>query len=296
MSADRAGTRPQSSGVTQLLRAGIHRLEAAGIVHARAEAEWLLSHLMGCAPLELYLEERPVPERLAEEFFARLTRRAAGTPLQYVLGETEWCGARIRVAPGVFIPRPETEAVVDAAREALRRRAAQVSRPMRLLDLGTGSGCMAIALAQALPACVVVGIELSWEALCVARSNIRRHGLAARVPLVQGDWATAVTGPFDGVVSNPPYVPSAHVERLPLDVRQEPRRSLDGGPDGLCHLWQVIEQAPRVLAPEGILALECGEEQAGILSQAVAARAWVKAVAGIADLAGRPRGLLIYSR
>jgi release factor glutamine methyltransferase len=198
------------------------------------------------------------------------------------------------VQPGVFIPRPETEGIVEAAVAALRERQQALGRSLRLLDLGTGSGCVAISLALALPACVVVGVELSWEALRAARRNVLRHELGARVRLIQGSWLEAVRGSFDGVVTNPPYVPDAQVDHLPLDVRQEPRLSLDGGRDGLREIERLLQQVPHVLAPGGLIALECGEAQAAPLLRRLGAAAWCGRAVQLSDLADRPRGILAW--
>jgi len=282
----------RARSVRAVIRAGAARLEATGFEHARHEAEWLLSHLLDTRPLELYLHDEGLPEQTVARFMSQIDARASGRPLQYLLGETEFCGERFTVGPGVFIPRPETETIVEAAAEALRSRGGRLGRAQRLLDLGTGSGCIAVTLARYLPACVVVGVELSWEALCVAKANVLRHGLSGRVLLVHGRWLDAIRGTVDGIVSNPPYICSAHVDHLPLDVRHEPRRSLDGGPDGLRGLLQLVERAPRHLAPGGILALECGEEQVHALTRMVQRAAWAASVEPLNDLAGRPRGVL----
>ena len=196
------------------------------------------------------------------------------------------------VATGVFIPRPETEAVVEAAVARLRNLEAQRGRPLRLVEFGVGSGCIAVTLALALPTCVLVGVELSWDALRMVQGNAARHGCAARVHLVQGWWANAVSGTFDGLIANPPYVPTALVEQLPRDVRHEPRMSLDGGPDGMRDLSQLVTEVPRLLSPGGVLVLECGEDQAAPLSGDLRACPWVDSVEVIHDMAGRPRGVL----
>ena len=278
----------------RVVRAGAERLGAVGVAHARHEAEWLLSRLAGLRPLDLYLKEGEIPVDTVARFFDQIEARATGRPLQYLLGETEFFGERFFVAPGVFIPRPETETIVEAALEALRTRHATLQRPLRLLDLGTGSGCIAVTLARALPACVVVGVELSWDALGAAKRNVLAHGVAGRVSLVRGHWVESIRGRWDGIVSNPPYVPSQQVEVLPLDVRQEPRLSLDGGEDGLRDLRYLVEEAPRLLAPGGLLVLECGETQVEPLMAAAHGRAWVVSARPLYDLAKRPRGLLIH--
>jgi release factor glutamine methyltransferase len=276
-----------------LIRAGTTRLAIAGCSNARAEAEWLLGRLAGVSPLELYATPQPLERTVPDRFRAHIEARAGGMPLQYLLGEAEFFGRPFTVRPGVFIPRPETEAVVEAALGVLRPMAAAAANPLRLLELGTGSGCIAVTLALELPACLVLAIELSWKAVCVARGNVLRHGSQAQVKVVQGRWLEAVRGMFDGVIANPPYIPSEQVNRLPLDVRQEPRESLDGGPDGLRDALHIIRRAADVLRPGGVLVMECGEDQVEPLAQAAATPAWVERTTPITDLAGRPRGVII---
>lgn len=283
---------PPTAG--RLVREATRCLQAAGIEAAQREAEWLLSRLLGTAPLALYLEEREVPTDRATQFLSQIDARAAGKPLQYLMGDTEFLGERIRVAPGVFIPRPETEAIVEAALPALRTRQARLGRPLRLLDLGTGSGCIAVLLAKRLPPCAVVAVEVSWDALRIARQNVEQHQLTGSVHLVQGQWLKPIRGDLDGIVSNPPYIPSRQVDQLPLDVRQEPRLSLDGGEDGMRIVRQVITEAPRVLRPGGLLAVECAEEQVAPLLRIASTDPRVKTVSPLHDMARRPRGLLIH--
>ena len=283
----------QASSVRDAIRRGTERLAVAGCANARGEAEWLLSRLVGTPPLELYVTPRPLDEAVLERFVAHVEARAGGTPLQYLLGEAEFFGRAFAVRLGVFIPRPETEAVVEAALGVLRPMAVEAGNPLRLLDLGTGSGCIAVTLACELPACLIFGIELSWKALCVARENVLRHGSQAQVRLVHGRWLDAVRGTFDGMIANPPYIPSAQVDRLPLDVRQEPRGSLDGGSDGLRDALHVLRRAPEVLRPGGVLIMECGEDQVEQLIQTAAAAAWAGRTSRIADLTGRPRGVIL---
>ena len=287
---------PQSGQLASMvLRQGIRRLTAGGIEHARQEAEWLLGRLVGARPLELYLDEPPIPAQAAEQFFAQLEARASGAPLQYLLGEAEFFGRPFAVEPGVFIPRPETEAIAEAAIRQLRVLEATRGRALRVADLGTGSGCIALTLAHALPACVVVRVEVSWWALRVASQNVRRHGLSDRVCLIQGSWTAPLRFPVDALVSNPPYIPTARVEEVPRDVRQEPRLSLDGGPDGMRDLLQLMAEAPRVLQPGGLLVMECGEEHVERLQRASVSACW-QAAEPLHDLAGRPRGLLLKKR
>ena len=284
-----------SRSAAALLREGARRLCEGGVEPARREAEWLLGHLLDQQPAALYLHEAPIPEEVVAKFQESIAARALGMPLQYLIGEAEFFGEPFLVAPGVFIPRPETEAVVEAALRHLGARHARLGRPLRLLDAGTGSGCIAITLARALAPCVVVGVEVSWDALEVARANVTRHGLAERVHLVRGRWLEpfACGSVFDGVIANPPYVPTAHVNQLPLDVRREPRISLDGGTDGMQPLRTLLDDIPRVLAPGGLLALECGEEHVEPLCELARAGGWAREVLPLRDLADRPRGVLM---
>lgn len=279
--------------VRSLLQEGTRRLEAAGMTHARHEAEWLLGRLLSARRLELYLHEMDIPAPTVERFVSQIDARAAGMPLQYLLEETDFYGAPVAVAPGVFIPRPETEVIVEAALVALQARVSRLARPLHLLDVGTGSGCIAVTLARCLPACVVVAIELSWDALRIAQHNVQRQGLSSQIHLVHGRWVESIRGRFDGIISNPPYIPSAQVNRLPLDVRQEPRLSLDGGLDGMRALRHLIDEVPRLLRPGGVMTLECAQEQAGVLIEQAQADAWVATAQVIRDLADRPRGLLM---
>jgi len=280
------------SAVREMIREGTRRLEAAGVANARHESEWLLGRLLNAAPLALYLYEGSVPQDALTQFDAQIDARASGLPLQYLLKEAQFVGRRFAVVPGVFIPRPETEAVVEAAVTRLRDLEARLGRPLRLLDFGTGSGCIAVTLACELPTCVLVGVELSWNALRIAQGNTERHGCAARVHLVQGWWADAISGTFDGIIANPPYVPTALVEQLPRDVRHEPRLSLDGGADGMRDLSQLVTQVPRLLAPGGWLVLECGEAQPVQLLRDLQRTPWAESIQVVHDLAGRPRGVM----
>lgn len=279
--------------IRSALQQGRKRLSDAGITAARSEVEWLLSRLMGVRPLELYLCQDDVAQAVAEEFWRQLEARASGAPLQYLLGESEFFGQRFIVRPGVFIPRPETEALVEAVIRSLGQWGGLASRCLRLVDVGTGSGCIAVTLARHLPACRIVAVELSWRALYVARQNVQRAGLQERIQLIQADALDAIRGPVDGVVANPPYISSAQVDQLPLDVRREPRMSLDGGDDGCALLRRLLRQAPRLLAPGGVVALECAEDQVESLAQATAALVWVEHVRVVHDVSQRPRGLLL---
>jgi release factor glutamine methyltransferase len=287
--------RPAPWAARDVLRAGTQTLQRAGVGNAAHEAAWLLSRLTGARLPEVYLDDAPLGAATLAAFQRHVAARAGGRPLQYLVGEAEFCGEPFAVRPGVFIPRPETEVITLAAAEALTQLQVRRGRRLRVVDAGTGSGCIALTLARRLPACLVVGIEVSWDALQVARANAERHRLTARAQWIQSRWTAAIYGAVDGIVSNPPYIPSHEIDRLPLDVRQEPRESLDGGPDGLRDLSQLLHDAPAHLAPGGVLVLECGETQVGALRRLAGRSAWT-GIEPLVDLAQRPRGLRLTRR
>lgn len=289
------------------IRAVLKEVEArsreGGIASARVEAEWLVASRLGVSRTELYLTEAGLTAEDHQTIAQCVRRRLAGEPLQYVVGHTQFAGHRLEVSRDVLIPRPETEALVDEAGRYLETLTRRGISP-RVLDLGTGSGNIAVSLSLAIPSCVVVAVELSWDALCVARSNLRRHQLEGRVHLLQADWtqgmlracATAVCeGRFDLVISNPPYIPTSHVSRLPREVGREPRVSLDGGRDGMAFHRRLIAEAPALLRRDRALCMECAESQADALHQMASRQPWVRAVTIMKDLAGRPRGLWVAS-
>jgi len=243
-------------------------LAAAGCVSAAAEADWLL-------------EEAPDEAALR----AMVARRVAGEPLQYVIGWAPFGRLRLRVGPGVFVPRPETETLADRAAAFLRGRAV----PRVAADLCTGSGAIACFLAAEAPGTRVLATELDPGALAWARGNAERHG----VELLAGDLDAPVpaelAGHLDVLCANVPYVPSWAIATLPTDVRDhEPRLSLDGGPDGLDVFRRLAGRAPRWLAPGGRLYAEIGEDQAETAA-ALLAEAGLAEVAVHQDLVGRDR-------
>lgn len=258
------------------LAAAVSLLRQAGVANAAQEARWLLRH---AAPSDA----EAVPPEAAERFRALVRRRAAHEPLQYLLGSAFFLGLEFEVTPATLIPRPETELLVE---EAARRLG---EAPSVALDLGTGSGCVAIGLTHLRSACRMLAVERSFEALQVARRNSERHGVADRVAFVQGDWTDALrlpareglprqaggAGVVDAVVSNPPYIPTDELRSLPLDVQREPRAALDGGPDGLAYHRRVLEEGTTLVRPGGWLLMELGISQAPSLAALVrGACAW----------------------
>ena len=288
---------PREGGLPrQLVQTLEAQFQDAGLPAPRAEAESLVAGILGVGRTELYLREDPVSSRALAALSGLLERRLAGQPLQYLLGSTEFCGHELHVAPGVFIPRPETEVLVVEAVESLRRMVGRGRPSVFVLDVGAGSGNLSISLACAIEACVIVAAELSWDALTVLRRNAEALGVAGRVLPVQADWACGLKGPYDLIVSNPPYVPTGEIDGLAREIGHEPRMSLDGGPDGMAFHRRLIEAAPPLLRDGGALCVECAETQAEPLLRLIRTQPWVARARVVEDLTGRPRGLWVERR
>ncbi len=246
------------------------------------EAQVLAAHALGLSRARVLADGQraldPETVRTIERLFLR---RRAGEPVAYLTGEREFCSLSLKVTPDVLIPRPETELLVELALERLPNRAG------RVLDLGTGSGAIAVAIAHAAPDAEVFAVDASSAALAVARENARRHGAGIR--FVKGDWFAGLAGErFDVVVSNPPYVATGDAHLGEGDLRFEPRTALDGGPDGLDAIRTVVAGAKTHLVSGGWLLFEHGLDQAERCRSLLG----IYGYAGIAswpDLAGLPR-------
>jgi len=264
------------------------RFGRAGIADARAEAEFLAAAVLGIARLEVRLQaDRPLTCLQTRRLSRLLRKRLRREPLAYVLGCQPFLDLNLKLRPGVFIPRPETEELTLAAVELARRMPAPRGP---ILDLGTGSGAIAISMAKRLQEARVVATDCSLRALEVARCNACLHGVAARIQFRRGDLFEALRPKeaFDIIVSNPPYVRTAALAGLAPEVRREGRQALDGGPDGLRVLRRIVEGAPLRLRPGGWLVLEMDPAQ----TRTVAAwlrRAGFSSVEVLRDLQGRDR-------
>jgi release factor glutamine methyltransferase len=228
-------------------------------------------------------------ESLRLEDFAR--RRLAGAPVARILGHKEFWGLPLQLSPATLVPRPDTETVVELALEMLRADGA-ANRPLRIADLGTGSGAILLALLSELPGAHGFGTDISAEALQTAGANAARAGLADRATFMACDYATGLTRPFDLIVSNPPYIRSADIGGLAAEVRDyDPIAALDGGADGFDAYRALIPQAAGLLAPGGALVVEAGEGQSRGIEGLMTAAGLTPADAPKADLAGIQRAV-----
>ena len=264
-------------------------LAAKGVESARLNAELLIGHALGLKRMQLYLQfERELPETDLEKIRPLVKRRSLREPLQYIIGETEWSGLRLKVDRRALIPRPETEFLM----ELLETRLA-ASPPMRILDLGTGTGAIALALAKLYPESAVTAVDASDDALALAGENARALGFDGRVSLVKSSWYAALTAaatePFDLIVSNPPYLTASETAAAEPEVRvYEPVTALTAADAGLADLRTIIAGAGEFLKPDGWLALETGIGQHAQLGQLLA-DAGLIAVESKRDLTDRDR-------
>jgi release factor glutamine methyltransferase len=314
--------------VRSALKVAMARLRAAQVPSHALAAELLLMHTLGCDRAWLYTHpEAPLDPAPAEKYFALVARRAAGEPTQYLTGKQEFWGLEFEVTPAVLIPRPETEHIVEVALARLGVRDIKIrldtgapSAPLRIADVGTGSGCLAVALARELPHAEIFATDISAAAIEVARRNAGRHGVSDRIHFLQCDLLAALLpesssiearhavpalqapdGPavtshesrlFDLIVSNPPYVARNEAATLPREVREhEPETALFGGPTGIEIYARLIEQAGSLLRAGGILVLELGYGAAESVRAIVSAQPLWSNVTITDDLAGIPRVL-----
>jgi release factor glutamine methyltransferase len=264
-------------------------LEAAGLPTARVDAEWLLAGLLGVGRVAVRLDlGRPAPAPLVERYANAVSRRARREPLQRILGWEEFRGVRVYLTDAVLVPRPETETLVEWALALLPPPG---GRRLQAIDVGTGSGCIACALAAERPDLDVLAVDVSPAAATVARENARALGLAGRVRLVAADLFDGIRDlGADLVVSNPPYLPSALVPELSPEVRiHEPKLALDGGSDGLAVIRRIAAAARRHTRPSGTLVVEtAGGEQASATAALLREAGWER-VTVRADLVGIDR-------
>jgi release factor glutamine methyltransferase len=273
-------------------RALTAQFKTAAIESADLDARLLTGHALGLdlTGLILAAQRQLTPDESARlEEFAR--RRLAGEPVARIVGEKEFWGLPLQLSTATLVPRPDTETVVELALELLRA-GGNLDRPLRIADLGTGSGAILLALLSELPAAHGFGTDISDGALQAAGANAARAGLSDRATFIACDYARGLTGPFDLIVSNPPYIRSADIDGLATEVRNhDPLAALDGGADGLDAYRALIPQAAGLLAPGAALVVEAGQGQSGPIEALMTTAGLTPATAPKADLAGIPRAV-----
>ncbi len=238
------------------------------------ETELLFTEVLGCSRAELYLEKKKILSRQNSlRVSSVLKRRISGEPIQYILGKTEFMGLEFKVNPAVLIPRPDTEILVEAA---LRHAGHKVSRQkplfanLNILDIGTGSGCIAVSIAKYFPQAKVSAVDISLPALEIAAQNAELNLVRDRIDFINCDLFPPHEQPtsyelraptYDLVVSNPPYIKTNIIDTLETELQYEPRKALDGGEDGLSFYRRIIREIPFYLKPDGLLILEIGFDQ-----------------------------------
>jgi len=269
--------------------------EKQGVDSPRLTIELLLAHLLKKRRLDLYLEfERELDEATLSTLREMVRRRAEGEPLQYITGEAEFCGLKFAVDRRVLIPRPETELLVEVALEQLKECGAA-----KVVDLCTGSGCIAVALAKKLgDGAEIYATDVSAEALALAEVNADRHGIEKKIRFLQGDLLDVLPDSLavDAIVSNPPYIASGDLARLPKEVREfEPVHALVAGDDGLNFYRRIAGNARRFLLPDGFLCLELGDGQRPDVERMCVENGWM-VVHVVKDLQGKERVIVARTK
>lgn len=277
--------------VLEIIKKTTDFLAGKGVESPRLQAELIIGHVLGLKRMQLYLQfERPLTEPDLEKIRPLVRRRSQREPLQYVLGETEFHGLRLKVDRRALIPRPETELLVASA------LAACAAPPARALDLGTGSGAIALAMAKENPAAVVTAVDTSDEALALARENAASTGLAERVIFLKSNWFSALPtdARYELIVANPPYLSAEETAATAPEVHaHEPAQALTSADGGCADLRAIITGGQAFLAPTGLLALETGIAQHAELT-ALARTAGFARVESRPDLTGRDRFILAW--
>jgi release factor glutamine methyltransferase len=305
--------------VLDVIQKSAEFLGKKGVDAPRLQTELLLAHALKLPRMKLYLNfERQLTSMELDAFRELVKRRARREPLQHIVGSTSFCGLEISVNHHVMVPRPETEILAELGWQFLNREGRHAADPnlgtatrhpsQTALDFGTGSGCLSIAIAVKCPSAQICAVDVSSEALAVARENAARHNVADRIQFLQGDGFAALTeaagrgallgiqgdaaNTFDLIISNPPYIPTAEIATLQPEVRDyDPHVALDGGPDGLNYFLRLAAEGVGWLKPDGKLMLEFGDGQAESVRQIFEAQKWiVEAVKG--DYSQHPRCLI----
>ena len=289
---------PPFTSYSQLYRGAVDTLTQAGIPNARHEAMWILESALGVPRLQFHADPGAlVDAEQSRRAVALFQRRALREPLQYILGTQEFFGLDFIVRPEVLIPRPETELVMEEAINLLRFE----TRPV-ILDVGTGSGCLAISLAVNLPRAMIIASDKSVAALHVARLNAIHHGVFHRILWVAGDLLAHLlsgnlAGKVTAIIANLPYISHEEWDHLSPDVKDfEPRLALDGGPDGLDLYRRLLEEAPGIISSEGFMVMEVGIGQAQLLCREPSVATAFQILKVRPDSQGIPRAVCLQRR
>jgi len=279
---------PQSWNVRELLRWTTDYLGKKGIESAAFEARLLMGHALRCTAIEVVTRYDEEPNESDRGTFRELVRRRVdGWPVAYLTGTKDFYLLKFDVTPAVLIPRPDTETLVQFAIDHLK----QLAKPS-ILDLGTGSGCIAVSIAHRCKTANILATDISPDALSVAVANARKHGVESQIRFAKGDLFSAVPegSKFDVIVSNPPYIAPSEIETLATDVKDhEPRLALDGGPDGLAYYRRIAAEAGLYLSSGGFLALEIGYQQDEAVRGILATQGDWAVGTTLRDMAGRNR-------
>lgn len=276
--------------VLEIIKRTTEFLDKRGVESPRLNAELLIGHALGLKRMQLYMQfERPLTEPELEKIRPLVKRRSSREPLQHILGETDFSGLKLKVDRRALIPRPETELLIELVTKRL------AAPPATILDLGTGSGAIALALAKIYPNAPVTAVDQSEEALALAGENATHTGLEGRVQFILSDWFSAVpAGQFALIIANPPYLSDEETAAAQPEVKDfEPHAALSAGADGAADLTLIIREARARLMPGGLLACETGIAQHAALLQ-LAADAGYARTESLRDLTGRDRYLLAF--
>ena len=285
--------------VLEVIQRSTEFLAKKGVDSPRLQTELLLAHLLELPRMQLYLNfERPLSPAEADSFRELVKRRGLREPLQHIVGSTSFCGFEIRVNRDVLVPRPETELLAEAGWRYLNAiKASPPTAQITSLDFGTGSGCLAIALAGKSPGTQVIALDISAEALKIAQENAAGNKIESSIKFLQGDGFAALPsgqGPFDLIVSNPPYIASREIAILEPEVRDfDPHKALDGGSDGLEYYRRLAAEAGAFLKPRAKLMLEFGDGQEEALRKVFENQNWI--VEDVRkDYTQRPRIMIVH--
>jgi release factor glutamine methyltransferase len=267
----------RTPSMRQLIHEAGERLAEKGVESPELNARLLLAHVLGVMEWKLSVYRSPVTSDQVSRFQALVDRRAQRIPLQHLVGSVGFYGLDLMVSPDALIPRPETEILVETVLEEIKK-ARELDRPLRILDMATGTGCIALALANEMPSAEVWGVDVSESALKLAQENARHCGLDQRVKFVHSDLWSAFemdSIKWDVIVSNPPYIPTEEIPTLEPEVRDhDPLLALDGGDDGLDFYYKIASESGAWLHSGGFICLECGKDQASSIEILFKSASW----------------------